>query len=657
MSLARRSARFRTSRALAAALTLAFVGALALPPARVAFAQSGPSTSANDAKVTTQVSARRVEVGQDLVVQVTALASEGDSPTGPRLDLRGDAEVNGPSVRSELRMFSDGRSFTRQRGITATWTVTPRKVGKLVVGPGSFQWGGRTVKGESIEVEVVPAGSTPTAPRSRGTRPQSPFGLDPFDFFRRPPGWADSPFDDSLLAPAVPEELRVDEAPNPIAFLRQEASPLRVVVGEQVTLRVYVYGGRGPYAAGFAAQPAAPDFLSFPTDADDIVPHRVPIGEQVFFAAKLREVALVPLRAGQLTISGARVALTGRGYPASGASGAYLIEAKPLIVSVVEPPIAGRPPGYTIGDVGSFSLSAEVEPRTVEQGGMLAVTARLGGTGNVPSHLVVPEQRGVDWLEPSVRGEVEPRGTAIGGERVFRWTVRLTEPGAVNLGELTLPFYDPDKKRYEVARAALGRVTVKPAPGAAPQGDSNAPDTVPKDDEPSYIEPRRTLARVEPPAELLTDHRAFWWALVAFPLAVPVLAGLARVFGALAERARRRELRGPARVRSLLAEARRNAHGDRGKAAADYERALYEAIEQGTGLKARGVLRQELSARLGRAGVDSARSESIARAVAELEALRFTGEGDLDTLGTEIERLALGFVTGKPKRSRAGGAS
>ncbi len=651
-----RRGRLRTRIAVLGGPALVLLGLATFPVVRTASAQSGPgASSAGVPQVTTQLSSRRVEVGQDLVVQVTLMSSEGDSPTAPQLEVRGDAEVNGPSVRTELRMFSDGRSFTRQRGLTATWSVAPRKVGKLVVGPGSFQLGGKTVKGERVEVEVLPAGSTPPSPRQRRSPFPSPFGADPFEFFRGGPGWADEPFDDSSLVPSVPDELKMDRAPSPIAFLRQEATPLRVVVGEQVTLRLYVYGGRGPFAAGFAAQPTTADFLSFPTDQDDIVPNRVPIGDQVFLAAKLREVALIPLHAGQLTIGGAKVTLSGRGYPAAGPQGSFLVEGKPVTITVAEPPLAGRPPGYTLGDVGRFTLSATVEPRSIEQGGMVSVTARLEGTGNVPSRITPPEQNGVEWLEPNVRGEVGPRGTAIGGERVFRWTVHVTKAGTIDLGELSLPFFDPEKDRYEIARAALGQLIVQPGaarPTDKPGQTADAPSAASAGPLPP-IPARHTLGAVGAAPVSLTDSSAYWWSLALVPLSVPTFAALVRAVRAVIERVRKRELGGTARVRSLLSRARRAASEDRAAAALDYERALYEAIETGLGIKARGVLRGELARQLERAGVHAARSEETTRAIADLETLRFTGEGDLGKLGETIERLALDFVARHGSRPRS----
>ena len=102
-------------------------------------------------------------------------------------------------------------------------------------------------------------------------------------------------------------------------------------------------------------------------------------------------------------------------------------------------------------------------------------TAQLKGVGNVPSHITPPEQNGIEWLEPSIRGEVEPKGTSVGGERTFRWTVRVDKVGEVDLGELSLPYFDPTTDRYEIARAVLGKLTVTPR-RAGSKGALNAPE-------------------------------------------------------------------------------------------------------------------------------------------------------------------------------------
>lgn len=621
-----------------------------------------PSTQApsGGTQLTTQVSAREVEVGESIVVSVTALSTQdGPSPANPKLPVEGSAEVHGPSLRSEFRMFADGRSVQRQQGVTATWTVTPTQPGTLVLGPGTFQVGSQVVSGERVTVRVVPASGTPRrsspGPR-RGRAWPDPFDFDPFDWLQRrsPPGMDPDTLPD-LLEPRVPAELRMDRAPDPVGFARMEAVPQRVVLGEQVTLRIYAYGGRGPFNVSFVTQPGTADFLSFPIEQHDLVPHRVPIGGQVFHAAKLREVALVPLKLGELTIEGVQLSFSGRGYPATGAQGGFLARSQPVTVTVVEPPLAGRPPGYVLGDVGRFELEASVEPRQVKQGDFLAVTARLKGSGNLPSRITPAESQAVDWHEPVVSGGVEALGTTLGGERVFRWTVRANEAGKLDLGELRLPYYDPERRRYETARAALGTIEVLPNPTAKPA--EVEPDAAASSSSADVLTPRRELGAFPEAQARWTDRDGFWWALFGVPLAVPAL-GLAER-GARTLRGRRRGgAGGTGELKSLLASAaseRRS--GDLPAATRSFERALYLAIELATGLKARGLLRSELEASLAAQGFGEERAREISGVIGELEAARFTGASgdprDLEELTSRTERLVKDLLGAARKGRRS----
>src|SRR5690606_24259868 len=102
---------------------------------------------------------------------------------------------------------------------------------------------------------------------------------------------------------------------------------------------------------------------------------------------------------------------------------------------VSEPPKEGRPAGYT-GEVGDFELRATVEPRTIPAGGSIAVSARVKGRGRLPGALIVPEQAGTEWLEPTVRDDVSVENSVVGGTRSFSYLVRMTQPGTIDLGAL-----------------------------------------------------------------------------------------------------------------------------------------------------------------------------------------------------------------------------
>src|SRR5207237_10340606 len=140
------------------------------------------------------------------------------------------------------------------------------------------------------------------------------------------------------------------------------------------------------------------------------------------------------------------------------------------------PPVEGRPPGDALGDVGKFALSATVDPREVDQGGAVAVHVELAGAGNVPNAIATPARADVEWLSPEVHDKVGPIGdTGYGGSRTFDYVARIKRAGTVDLGELSLPYWSPEHKRYEVARAALGTAHVRPTPRAPAPDSDRAP--------------------------------------------------------------------------------------------------------------------------------------------------------------------------------------
>jgi len=309
---------------------------------------------------------------------------------------------------------------------------------------------------------------------------------------------------------------------------------------------------------------------------------------------------------------------------------------------VREPPIAGRPPGYELGNTGSYTLSAEVEPRRVTAGDAVGATIRLEGAGNVPHGVKLPEQRGVEWLDPNITDAVAPHDGTVGGNRVFHYVVRLDQAGNHDLGEVTLPFYNPQARRYEVARAALGLVEVLPGkaqpPAAAP---SAAPDVKPDDLASNVGGPRKALGAPAATPRHLTDSRWYFALLLGGPVAVVAIGGIAELVGRMRRRWLVRGRSAAAIARRALGEAREAARrSDAAAVASAVERALYTVIEDRLGLKARAVLRGDLSVRLEREGADRALAASVVSVLDRCDSLRFSGGGDADAVVREAESCA-----------------
>jgi hypothetical protein len=209
--------------------------------------------------------------------------------------------------------------------------------------------------------------------------------------------------------------------------------------------------------------------------------------------------------------------------------------------------------------------------------------------------------------------------------------VRFDDPGTRDLGEVTLPYFDPSSGRYETARAQLGKVEVQPNPAAQPK-PSGAPAAAsagaPRDPFDGLGGPRKKLDTVPAKPAELTDYRAFWAALIGTPLLVLLLAGLARLASKV------RAARG-VRTESFAAVARRAiadaqgaaTRGDAGAVAAGVEKAVYTTIEGKLGLKARALLRERLAPELARNGADEPLAREVTAVLDQCEHLRFSTRG------------------------------
>jgi hypothetical protein len=607
---------------------------------------------AQSPRVDTQISDRKVEVGDRFILQATISTEAGSAtPGSPSLVVPPGITASAPNISTQQQVTISGGQVRQSHGVTATWGLSAIRPGTYRIGPPSFQVGASRVQGRVAMVEVVAAGTSP--------RPQRPaWPPDPFDLFRSPgfpafPGFGfDPPGDADETLPPFPEELRIERASDPIAFLRARATPTRVVVGEQVTLAVDAYGSRGPFREVSSTEPSHPDFLSYAvvTDAHGEQHFRVPIGGQTWLAVKVREFALFPLHAGSLRIGAMDMGFDGRGYPGTSRQAGLRRSSDPIQISVVEPPVAGRPPGYRIGDVGRYKLTATVEPRQATQGDAVSVVVKLEGSGNLPHQLNTPQQRGIEWLEPAIAEDVEPQAGVLGGWRKFSYVVRLNQPGQIELGEIALPFWDPQRKAYDVTRAALGAVDVRHNPKLSTEKKANgSPAEI-------ALAPRRELGAAPERRRYLGDRSWFWLLIGAGPLAVIALRGTTLLGRSLRDRWRARRDAHQTRANLALREAQAAAERNEPAAAASaVERAVHLAIEAKVDLRARGVLRNELAATLEARGISS---DSAAEAVALLEAcdtLRFTSDDALTphALIDRASRLVLGLNRASPRPDAA----
>jgi hypothetical protein len=564
-----------------------------------------PGVALAQVELSLSIGAREVAVGEAVTVRLEAMSADEDAPTDAQLIVPDGFEVRGPSVGTRQQVSISGFSMVTQTGISASWLLTATRPGLFTIGPATVQWKGQRERSDVVQVQVLPPGQQP---RSRSRSRRAP--LDPFDSFD--PLGKSNGFDDLFdrlrggnsrfdQLPAAPSDLVPERAPDALAFLDAHIDTRRAVVGQQVTLAIYAHGAQGLFQeAPGAREPSHPDFLAQRLVEDG---SRQPVYQynrdsQRWIAVKVRELALFPLRAGRLEIGSLEFGFLGRRYGVRSGEGLRR-STRPIVIEVSEPPTQGRPPGYT-GEVGDFQLRAKVEPRIIPAGGSIAVTARVEGKGRLPGALELPEQAGVEWLEPTVRDDSSVESSVVGGSRTFNYVVRMTRPGIFDLGSLRLPLFNPVTGRYRVASFTLGEVKVE-APPLAAAADTAAPTDGPRL---SDLVRFRPVLEPRPPQSYLADRAAFWWLLGLGPGLVLAVAGVVVLSGRLRRDLARRELSQATHATRALGDAREAlAAAELRSVASAAERAVYNAVEWATGLKARAVLRSDLARVLSEAGL------------------------------------------------------
>lgn len=600
-------------------LLLLVVGPLVLLHASVLWA----------AGLRTEVSARQVGVGQPFTVQITAVQGDGEpEPQNPRLTVKGKATVHGPSLTSQKRVMMRNFSFESESSVVATYTVVPTEVGKIVVGPGTFEQGGRTLSGETIVVEVLKEAT----PNRRGPAGRDPFRDDPF--FNSPFGR--DPFSDlppdlfggrgrGQQLPEAPEEYLPRDAPSDVAFLHAFLSKSRIVLGEPVRLTIVAFGARGDFRELSPNGPSLGDFLSHAVieSSHDEPAYSAVLGGREYIARKIKEYILVPLTTGELTVGEMSAVLRGTrgGYPASGSPHGTLVKTPPLTVSVTPTPESGKPDRYFPGDVGRYVLEASVTPDSITQGDYVEVTVVITGQGQVPSQVLLPEAQGLVWGKPVMKGEPTVKDGVLQGSRVLKFPLEITKVGSVPLGEVLLHYYDQRAARYKTAKAELGTVEVKASQAAEEKRVSDE----------RKLTQREKLFSEEPrnPSAWVRESRGSfplsYWALL---LAVPLLLWLAFPALDLVAHARQRLAKASDKdaTSSLKQAQKAAASGEHQQALKWTERALHDAVTQASGVKARGLLRSELPSSLTKAGLDDALTQEVLHLFDALESARYGGD-------------------------------
>ncbi len=134
-----------------------------------------------------------------------------------------------------------------------------------------------------------------------------------------------------------------------------------------------------------------------------------------------------------------------------------VIPANAVNLEVLELPQAGRPPHFS-GLVGRYTIITEASPTAVNVGDPISLTVSIGGS--FVDNLSLPPLETALPPRDFKTATDKPQSSQSAGIKNFTTTIRASHDQVTKIPALSLPFFNPDTKEYEVARSADIPLTV-----------------------------------------------------------------------------------------------------------------------------------------------------------------------------------------------------
>lgn len=387
---------------------------------------------ASGAEISFSASVDRTTVGLGEPFQLTVTVSGVNIGRVPRPELPElkDFDNLGVSQSQSTSISIINGRVEQQTAISFVYTLVPRKLGELTIGPCRIVYNNTEYTTEPVRITVVKS-ATRTQPRPQPQRQTPP---SPFDLFEEPEP-----------EPAGPDEIFVS------------ASVDRTVVyqGEQVTVTWTLYTTREIARLNLKETPALTGFW-----ANDIYQPKElsyeprTVRGRRYYAVVLRRTALFPTQAGELQIGAMKlegqVVVPGFFF---GTTRPFSVSSEPVRITVKPLPEAGRPASFT-GGVGSFEVSASLSSDRSTGGEPVTLTLTVRGSGNLGliSAPALPSLPGLKILTPETRDNFSYAGGRLSGSRKFVYPVLPAADGRYRIPEMELGFFDPKTGSYYVQK-------------------------------------------------------------------------------------------------------------------------------------------------------------------------------------------------------------
>ena len=325
------------------------------------------------------------------------------------------------------------------------------------------------------------------------------------------------------------------------------------------------------------------------------------------------------------------------------------IKSDPVPLEVKSLP-SGAPANFS-GAIGSFSMTAEANPKRVQVGDPITIKAAIAGRGNF-DRMNAPElsdERGWHKYPPSSNFKQDD-DVGISGTKSFELVVSPNEK-LTTIAPLVFSYFDPAKDRYITLQSEAMPITVEGNAQATPAAAGAATGAVVAPNLAGPQKPQDILHQINERGKIVRTFaplyaRAGFWLAQLFPLALALgLLGWKVQSIRASNRAALRAAQLQHEKDELLRKLRRKQLAPR-----DYFSDASRVVQLKTALKENNIepatVDAETAARV--FGLDPEQSERIRRLFAKNDELRYSGVGGDGALTSDGRREALELIESLP---------
>jgi len=363
-----------------------------------------------------------IGINERITLSVTISGSNLSGIPSPQLPPLRDFDIVN-SYRSQSISIVNMQMST---SLEIKYVLVPKYPGKFTIPSIILNYRGKRYKTKPIEIEV-------TGKRKITPAPSQP---TPFQIIRRPERKRDN------------------------LFLDAEVNKHTVFVNEQVILKVKFYQSINLWENPTYSSPSFTGFW-----VEDLPVSQQPttqiIDGREYLVHEVMNKALFPTSQGEFTIGKAEMSCV-----ISPFQDPVVIKTAPVKIKVLPLP-ANKPKNFS-GAIGNFSISCQVDKTTVEEHQPITLKIKIKGAGNIKTIPKLDLPNLIDFKKydsGESSQQVYNSNLKIEGEKEYKYVLIPTSPGRHVIDPITLSYFNPDTKRYEISKTHKIIITATPQKG------------------------------------------------------------------------------------------------------------------------------------------------------------------------------------------------